>query len=269
MRDIPSEPGEGRGNGKKNPKNPKNPMKAAREAMRAPLPGRFYAEVAVAADEDGFAVRLDGGTARTPGGNPIRLATGPAARIVADEFAAQGAVIDPATMPAWRLVNTAIDGVATDRQAVVEDMVRFFGSDLVCYRADAPAALVEAQRARWDAPLDWAESVAGARFALSEGLMHVAQPRQTLAAMGALVGRVADPVALAALHSMTTLTGSAILAYGTFRGAWSAAEAWRAAHVDEDFNIAQWGEDAEAKARRDRRWTEMDAAARMARALGA
>lgn len=262
MRDTLSEPGEGRG-------NDRNPVKAAQEAMRAPLPGRFYAEVTVAADEDGFSVRLDGGTARTPGGSPIRLATGPAARIVADEFSAQGAVIDPATMPAWRLVNTAIDGVATDRQAVVEDIVRFFGSDLVCYRADAPAALVKAQSARWDGPLAWAEGVAGHRFNLAEGLMHVTQPRQTLAAMGALIGQIADPVALAAQHSMTTLTGSAVLAYGVFCRQWTAAEAWQAAHVDEDFNIARWGEDAEAKARRDRRWHEMEAASRMVRALGA
>lgn len=245
----------------------RDPVKAAQEAMRAPLPRRFYKTAEIAPDADGFAVHLDGRPARTPGRTIIALATEPAAQIVADEFAAQGETLDPATMPAFRLVNTAIDGVAADPQAVVEDVIRFFGTDLLCYRADAPETLVEAQRAKWDGPLDWAERQAGARFVLAEGVMHVAQPRETLAALGALVRQIDDPVGLAALHSMTTLTGSAILAFGTFRGEWSAAEAWEAAHVDEDFNIAQWGEDAEARAMRARRWREMEAAERMVGAL--
>lgn len=247
----------------------RDPMKAAQEAMRTPLPKRFYKQVEVAPDGDGFAVHLDGRAVKTPGRVPIVLAAEAAARIVAAEFAAQGEEIDPATMPAYRLVNTAIDGVATDPQAVLEDIVRFFGSDLLCYRADGPDALVEAQRARWDEPLAWAESVTGGRFVLAEGVMHVTQPRETLAALGALLKQISDPVALAALHSMTTLTGSAILAYGTFRGQWPAEDAWTAAHVDEDFNIAQWGEDAEAGAARARRWTEMEAAVRMIAALTA
>lgn len=248
---------------------PRDPVKAAQEAMRAPLPKRFYETACVVAEEGAFGVHLDGRAAKTPGRNVIQLATEPAAQLVADEFAGQGTHLDPVGMPSFRLVNTAIDGVASDPQAVIEDVIRFFGTDLLCYRADGPEALVEAQRAKWDGPLEWAEGVAGARFILAEGLVHAAQPRETLAAMGALIKQIADPVALAALHSMTTLTGSAILAYGVFRGEWSSAEAWAAAHVDEDFNIAQWGEDAEAKALRARRWTEMDAADRMAKALGA
>jgi chaperone required for assembly of F1-ATPase len=245
-----------------------DPVKAAQEAMRTPLPRRFYKTAGVAPEGDGHAVQLDGRTAKTPGRAPLLLATEAAAQMVADEFAAQGETIDPASMPCFRLVNTAIDGVATDPQAVLEDVVRFFGTDLLCYRAGEPETLVAAQREKWDGPLAWAEEMAGSRFALAEDVMHVAQPRETLAAMGVHLRQIADPVALAALHSMTTLTGSAILALGTLRDAWSAEEAWTAAHVDEDFNISQWGEDAEAKARRARRWTEMNAAARMAAALG-
>lgn len=246
---------------------PRDPMMAARKAMQAPLPKRFYDDVAVAVVDGGFAIHLDGRPARTPGKAVIKLPTDAGARCVADEFAAQGEQIDPATMPAFRLTNTAIDGVASDPQAVIEDVIRFFGSDLLCYRADGPAALVEAQRVKWDGPLEWAETLAGARFILAEGVMHVSQPRETMAALGALVGQVREPVSLAALHSMTTLTGSAILAFGIYEDAWSADVAWAAAHVDEDFNIAQWGEDAEAKANRQRRWIEMQAADRMARAV--
>jgi len=235
--------------------------------MRTPLPRRFYDQVTVEPSGDGFAVLLDGKVARTPGRAQIVLATAPAGQMVADEFVAQSEFIDPSTMPAFRLVNTAVDGVATDPQAVIEDVVRFFGSDLLCYRADGPDKLVAAQREKWDGPLEWAEQRAGSRFVLAEGVMHVAQPKPTLAAMGALVKQVADPVSLAALHSMTTLTGSAILAFGVHCGAFSARQAWTAAHVDEDFNIAQWGEDAEAEAARARRWLEMDAAARIVDAL--
>ena len=245
----------------------RDPMTAAREAMRTPLPKRFYTDASAVPDGDAFVVHLDGRAARTPGKALIQLPTQAAAQLVADEFAAQGEQIDPAKMPAFRLTNTAIDGVAADPQAVIEDVIRFFGSDLLCYRADGPEALINAQSAKWDDPLEWAETLAGARFSLAKGVMHVTQPRETLAALGAVVGQVREPVALAALHSMTTLTGSAILALGTFRGEWTPEDAWSAAHVDEDFNIAQWGEDAEAKANRARRWTEMTAAAQMAQAV--
>ncbi len=235
--------------------------------MRTPLPKRFYTDVGVATHDEGFVIHLDGRPARTPGKALIALKTEAAAKLIAAEFAAQADEINPATMPAWRLVNTAIDGVVRDPQAVIEDIVRFFGSDLVCYRADGPDGLVAAQRARWDGALEWAEAQSGGRFILAEGVMHVTQPKPTIAAMGALINQVDDPVALAALHSMTTLTGSAILAYGVARGAWSAADAWAMAHVDEDFNIAQWGEDAEAAAMRAGRWLEMEAAALMLAAL--
>ncbi|WP_306117847.1 MULTISPECIES: ATP12 family protein [unclassified Roseitalea] len=246
---------------------PADPMGAARANMRPDLPRRFYDKVAVGEHDGGFAVELDGRPARTPGKAIVALGTAPAARIVADEFGAQEETIDPSTMPAFRLVNTAIDGVAADPQAVHEDIVRFFGSDLVCYRAEGPETLVALQRDSWDGPLEWAERQAGGRFHLAEGVIHVAQPRETLRAMAALVAQVTDPVALAALHSMTTLTGSAVLAYGVYRAAWGADDAWAAAHVDEDFNIAQWGEDAQARAVRQRRRREMDAAARMIDAL--
>ena len=164
-------------------------------------------------------------------------------------------------MPLTRLANTALDGVAQDPQAVAEDIVRFSGSDLVCYRAGEPQELVARQAEAWDPLIDWAHSALGARFMLAEGVMHVEQPREAVAAVSAHVGRFRGPLELAAIHTMTTLTGSAILALAVAMNAISPEEAWRAAHVDEDWNIELWGEDAEAAARRRKRWAEMKAAA--------
>ena len=119
-----------------------DPIRRAQIQMRTPLPKRFYKEVSVAAGEGGFAVHLDGKAVKTPGKALLVLPTERAARLVADEFAAQGETLDLGSMPAYRLVNTAIDGVASDPQAVLEDILRFSSSDLLCYRADAPETLV-------------------------------------------------------------------------------------------------------------------------------
>ncbi|MAS03550.1 MAG: ATPase [Ahrensia sp.] len=246
---------------------PRDPMVSAQASMRAALPKRFYKQVETGERDGVHHVLLDGRAVKTPGKNTLAFATPEAAGLVAAEFDGQGEEIDPNTMPCYRLANTAIDGVASDMQAVLEDILRYCGTDLLFYRADGPEGLEARQREIWDPVVDWADSLAGARFSLAEGVIHVAQPREAIAGLGIHLKTVTDPVVLAALHSMTTLTGSALLAIAVWKGELTAEQAWEAAHVDEDWNIAQWGEDAEAKARRVRRWSEMDAADRLIRAL--
>lgn len=246
---------------------PRDPIASAQANMRAALPKRFYKTVATGERDGRHRVLLDGRAVKTPGRNELQLATAAAAALVAAEFDAQGEEINPATMPCYRLANTAIDGVSADMQAVLEDVLRYCGTDMLFYRADAPRELAERQRELWDPVLDWAQSLAGSRFRLAEGIMHVAQPREAIAALGAHLSTVSDPLELAAIHSMTTLTGSALLALAVWKDALSAEEAWTAAHVDEDWNIAQWGEDAEARQRRALRRAEMDAADRLMKAL--
>lgn len=138
-----------------------DPVRRAQIQMKTHLPKRFYKAVSVAPAEDGFAIHLDGKPVRTPGKALLVLPTEKAAALVADEFAAQGETIDPVTMPVMRLVNTAIDGVASDPQAVLEDILRFASSDLLCYRADAPQGLVDRQNEHWDPIIDWARSALG------------------------------------------------------------------------------------------------------------
>lgn len=246
----------------------RDPMRAAQENMRrAPLPKRFYETVATGERDGVHHVLLDGRAVKTPGRNDLHFDTSDAAALVAAEFELQGEEINPALMPCYRLANTAADGVTADMQAVLEDILRYCGTDLLFYRADAPEGLVAEQRKHWDPVVEWAEGIAGTRFHLAEGVMHVQQPRETISAIGVHLKTIENPMVLAALHSMTTLTGSALLAVAVWKGQIDAKDAWAAAHVDEDWNIAQWGEDAEANARRAARWAEMDAADRLMKAL--
>ena len=249
------------------------PVGAVREAMLPQLPKRFYKQAAVAPVEGGYAVQLDGRSVRTPARKPLEFESEAVAQLVAAEWQAQDKVIDPATMPATRLVNTALDGVAEDPQAVIEDMLRYVSSDLLCYRAGSPQGLVERQNAQWDPVIDWLRDIVGANFVLGEGVMHVAQPREAVAAFGARLrmhGAKGDSGTLkvACLHTFTTLTGSAMLALAIAEGQLDAEAAWAAAHVDEDWNVSLWGEDAEAAARRAQRWEEMKAAADIFARLG-
>jgi chaperone required for assembly of F1-ATPase len=246
-----------------------DPVRRAQIQMRMPLPKRFYKEVSVAAGEGGFVVQLDGKAVKTPGKALLVLPTECAAQLVAEEFAAQGETLDLGSMPVYRLVNTAIDGVASDPQAVLEDILRFSSSDLLCYRADGPDTLVRRQNEAWDPVLDWARAVLGARFNLAEGVIHVEQPREAIAALGVHLGQRAEPLRLAALHVMTSLTGSALLALAVDFGELDAEAAWKAAHVDEDFQAEHWGEDAEALARRAHRKRDMMAAAELIEATKA
>ena len=240
-----------------------NPVKRAQNQMKAQAAKRFYDKVSVARGADGFVVLLDGKPVRTPGKAVLSLPTEQAAAIVAAEFDAQQDKIDPVTMPATRLVNTAIDGVAADTQAVIEDILRYASSDLLCYRADAPEALVERQADAWDPVIDWARAHLGARFVLAEGIVHVTQPREAIGAIGIHLARRAERLRLPALHLMTTLTGSALLALAVEEGELDAEAAWAAAHVDEDWNAEQWGEDYEAAARRKARAYDFSAAVRV------
>ena len=244
-----------------------DPVNRARAQMKAPLPKRFYTAVSVAEGPDGVEVRLDNRTVKTPAGTPIRMPGRASAELVAREFDVQREVLDPATMPVWRLANTAIDGVAADPQAVMEDIMRYASSDLVCYRAESPETLVGRQADSWDPVLDWARRAMGARFFLAEGVMHVEQPREAIGAVGIHLSREATPMRLAALHVMTTLTGSALIALAVDAEAMSPEEGWRAAHVDEDWNIHQWGEDAEAMQARALRERDFQGAAALIEAM--
>jgi chaperone required for assembly of F1-ATPase len=232
----------------------------------ASLPKRFYKTVAVKDEGAGGSLQLDGKMVRTPGKAPLALPTKALAEAVAQEWRDQGDRIDPGTMPLTRLANSAIDGVTGREGAVIDDIMAHAGSDLLCYRAAGPRGLTEAQTTHWDPVLAWAKQSLGAPFTLAEGVVHVTQPETSLKRLREqFAGR--EAFSLAALHVMTALTGSALLALAVAQGRLTPEEAWKAAHVDEDWQISQWGEDEEAKARRENRWRDFAAAAELERLL--
>jgi chaperone required for assembly of F1-ATPase len=243
----------------------RDPLASARKDARPALPKRFYKEVAVAPDADGFVITLDGRKLKTPAKADLILPTHAAAEALAAEWRAQGEDIDPRTMPLTRLVNSALDGVARDVTSVIEDVVRYAGSDLVCYRAAEPEGLVAAQSQAWDPVLAFAREALGARFICVEGVTFAEQPPRAIAAVrDAVVQSTGErPLAVAALHVMTTLTGSVLLALAVARREFTPEAAWEAAHVDEDFQMRVWGADMEALERRAKRHKEMQAAARL------
>ncbi len=239
-----------------------------KERLAPALPKRFYSEVSVGEGPDGFQILLDGRPVRTPRKLLLTVPTRALADAIAEEWAAQTERIDPSSMPLSKLAITAIDAVAGAVSEVAHDIVRFAGSDLLCYRAEAPAGLAELQGKTWDPVLSWIEAETGARFLLAEGVMPVTQNRYALERVGDLVAPY-NAMQLSALHVMTTLTGSAFLALAVAKAELSAEEAWAAAHVDEDWQIARWGVDVEAAERRRRRHAEMQAAARFLKLLEA
>ncbi len=245
--------------------DPPDPMGAARRNMRPAPRQRFYERAETASGPEGHAVRLDGKPVQTPARRPLAAPSLPLGQALADEWEAQRDKIDPAAMPLTRLANSIIDGVGDAPEPVKAEIEKYLASDLLFYRAVSPQPLRERQARLWDPVVRWAKETLGADFEIGEGVVHIAQPAAALAAAAAALPH--DPWRLGALNVITTLTGSALLALAMLRGRISADEAWDAAHVDEDWNMEQWGWDELALERRAFRRAEFDAAAKVLASL--
>jgi len=238
---------------------PLDPTEAARRAVRPRLRKRFYKRAEVGArTREGFPVRLDGKPVATPARRALTAPSRELAEAIAAEWDAQEPEIDPARMPLTRLANAVIDAVADKPAEVAAEIAQYLGSDLVFYRAATPEGLIERQAQHWDPLLAWARDQLGARFVLAQGVVHVRQPEEAIAA--ARADLPSDPWRLGALSAIASLTGSALIALALAAGALDAEAAWVAAHVDEDWQMAQWGRDELALARRAFREAEMRAA---------
>ncbi|MHA1559373.1 MAG: ATP12 family chaperone protein [Alphaproteobacteria bacterium] len=229
------------------------------------LPRRFYTNVELAEEGDLYVVSLDGRRAKTPGRAPLGVSDRAIGEALTAEWEAQAEVIDPAAMPLTRIVNSSIDGVSKNMDEACRDIAAYAGNDLLCYRADGPEGLVARQTAAWDPLLGWLIDEYGVRLQVGTGVLPLTQSDNEL-------GRIVDLLApfealpLTAAHVVTTLTGSAVLGLSVALGRQSPEEAWSAAHIDEDWQIDQWGAVPEAGARRESRWREMAAAALILRA---
>ena len=209
---------------------------------------RFYQDAAVVAGESGFEIHLDGRPVRTPAREPLALPTHRLAEAVAEEWRAQGDVVDPRSMPFTGLANGAIDQIAPNRESFAAGIARYAESDLLCYRAEGPTELVVRESAAWDALLEWAMARYDVAFRVTQGIIPVAQPDETLARLTGVVTAF-DPFTLAGLSTLVTLSGSLVCGLAVVEGGHDADLIWTAAEIDEAWEVEQWGEDKEAAAR--------------------
>lgn len=222
---------------------------------------RFYEQADIRADDGGYTVVLDGRPVRTPGKAVLRVPSASLARAIAAEWADQGETIEPQTMPLTRLAATAIDRIAAERPSVVEAVVAYAETDLLCYRADGPTELVERQESHWQPLLDWLEESHGARLEPVAGLMPRAQGAASVERIRAAVEALND-FALSALQSATGSAGSVVVALALFRRRIGAPDAVAISQLDEIYQAELWGDDAEARRVREARAADIEAAAR-------
>lgn len=225
---------------------------------------RFYRETAAAEQPGGWQVTLDGRGVKTQGGRPQLLPTRALADALAAEWAAQGEEIDPASFVLRDLADVALDVIAPDRADAVATLLRYAETDTLCYRADPGEPLLDRQAEVWEPLLAAAEARWDVHFERISGVIHRPQPAATLRRLEAVLG-AKDDFALAALTTLTTLAASLVTGLAALDPASDPAALWDAANLEEDWQAALWGKDAEAEARRQRRAATFAAAARFHR----
>lgn len=223
---------------------------------------RFYVAVETVRVPDGYHITLDDRPIRTPGGRLVVIGDLRLAQALAAEWDAQRPVIDLKRMGLNQLVNSAIDRVQSDPDLTRDEIAVYAASDLLCYRAEAPAVLAARQIAAWDPLLDWASDRYGVRLKVTSGIITVEQEAAVLRALRAPI-QAMDVFQLAALRAVTGLSGSLIVALAVAEGYLDAAAAWRAAQIDEDWQREKWGQDAEAAASQAAAYAAFNHAAHM------
>ena len=222
---------------------------------------RFWTKVTTAAEEDGWAIQLDGRPVRTPAGAPLRLPNPALAEAIADEWRAIDGEVDPRAMPLTGLANAAIDRVAPEKDAFAGGLARYGEADLACYRSEWPPELVERQAQCWDPLLAWARRRFDVDFVTTSGLIHVPQPPATIERLAHEVAAL-DAFRLAGLSPLVTVGGSLIAALAVLEKAFSVEDAWAAVSIDERWQLEQWGGDSDAELALDNRERDFFAAAR-------
>lgn len=229
---------------------------------------RFYTAVAAVPEDGAWRITLDGRPVRTPKRAPLSLPTAALAAAVAEEWDAQGESIAPATMPMTGLANAAIDHVLPDAQAFAAGLAAYAESDLVCYRADAPADLAARQGEAWDPFVSFARTRYDAALRVTDGIAHIAQDAAAVQRLAAALQGM-DAYRLAAMQPLVTIAGSLVIALALAEGEVDAEAAFDAGHLDELYQAEKWGDDAEATAARTARRAAFDAAARFLSLLDA
>ena len=221
---------------------------------------KFYSNVSVKQEGPGFTVCLDGKSLKTPAKALVLVPGRELAEALAAEWRGQGDEIDLDTLEISRIVHTALDHVGQHREKIVAELTRFGQSDMICYRAEEPEALVQRQAEKWQPLLDWARDTLKAPLETGTGIQPVIQPPASLEALRHHIARH-DDISLAALHQAVSLCGSLVIGLALSCGHLSEQAAWSAAQVDEDWQTEKWGHDDEAALRAENRKAALSVAA--------
>ena len=225
------------------------PLIAGAAEMAAPKLKRFYEIAAATKVDGGYHITLDGKPVRTPGGETVLVQNQALADALAEEWDVQKTHIAFSTMGINQLVNSALDRGALDRAALADELAAYGSTDLLCYRAEGPVALVARQVAAWDPLLDWAEARYGARLRVTSGIVAIEQDATALAALQARIA-MADRFQLCALRAAVGICGSLIVGLAVADGCLDIERAWQVVNIDEDWQKEKWGEDAQAAVNR-------------------
>lgn len=229
---------------------------------------RVWQTAAIEPDDAGFTILLDRHPLRLPGGAVLRVGPEPLARAIAEEWQSAGPELTFADTPLTRLAGTAQERIAPDPWPTVDAIARYGESDLLCYRADNPEALVRRQAEAWQPWLDWAAGTFEAPLRVTTGISPIRQHRGSIAALRRAVARF-DPYGLAGLGVAVPALGSLVLGLALAAGRLEADTAHALGALDELYQAELWGEDAEAAARRAAIRADIAQAARFLRLAGA
>ena len=222
---------------------------------------RFYEAVTLREEEQGVCVALDGRCVKSAGGRKLVLPNRPLAQALADEWQQQEEFVEFAQMPMMQFLSKVCDNSLPQPEEVRAEIVKYARSDLLCYRAPEPERLVKRQAENWGPVLKRLHKEEGIGFKVTSGIGWVEQEEGQIAKFATLLHPFTG-YRLGALHEITLLSGSAILAFALARKWLSADQLWTLCHLDEDFQVEQWGADEEAQALRAQKYKAFQAAER-------
>ena len=206
---------------------------------------RFWKEATAIEVGGGYSVQLDGRSVKTPAKTLVVVPTWAMAEAMVAEWDAQSEKIDPMSMPVTRSANAALDKVRHQKAEVADMLAAYGDSDLICYRADTPEALIKRQAEAWDPLLEFAENKFGAALKARTGIMHEPQSDDALSRLREQVHAL-DEFQLAAFHDLVSLSGSLVIGLASIHDHLPTDVLWKLSRIDEDWQIEQWGEDEEA-----------------------
>ena len=206
---------------------------------------RFWKDARVVDLNDGYVVELDGRVIRTPSKALLKVDFRKIADQIAFEWMAQEEIVNPATMPNTRMANSVIDKIMVNKEAVIEMLSDYSGSDLLCYRAVSPQGLISQQNEIWNPILEWSKDVFLAPMVTTAGVMHIKQNNNSMNIYRNELKKM-NLYQLAGMHDLITISGSFVIAMALISNHLNISDAWHAATVDERWQEMQWGIDDEA-----------------------